>query len=198
MYRIYHTEGIVLESHAVGEASKVFSLFTKELGVLHARAQSVREMRSKLRYSLQDFSLASFDLVRGKNGWRITNAIGEENLAVFPSEKRKDALGMFKRVTTLLLRLSHGEEKDASLFECLAMSFRTLKNETMPARAIKDMEALLVMRILHRLGYFGKDDVLSPFLGVSAIAEPSTLASFAPMRARAIRRINQSLKETQL
>lgn len=198
MYRIYHTEGMVLESRASGEASKVFSLFTKELGILHARAQSVRETRSKLRYSLQDFSLASFDLVRGKNGWRVTSAIEEENLAAFSPEKRKDALGVLKRVTTLLLRLLRGEEKDALLFEVVASSFRALKNEEMSARAIKDLEALVVMRMLHRLGYWGEDAVLSPFLVLPVLAESAILASFVPVRARAIRRINQSLRETQL
>ena len=197
MYRIYHTEGVVLGSRAVGEASMIFSLFTRELGILHARAQGVRETRSKLRYSLQDCSLASFDLVRGGNGWRVTSAIGKENLAAFPGEKRKEALGVEKRVATLLLRLFRGEEKDISLFETIISSFRALKNESVSARATKDLEALLVMRILHRLGYFGKDEMLSPFLE-SELAEPQTLASFAPVRTRAIRRINQSLKETQL
>ena len=198
MYRIYHTEGIVLGSRATGEASKIFSLFTKELGVLSARAQSVRETRSKLRYSLQDYSFASFDIVRGKNGWRVTSATGEENLAVFSPEKRKEALGVLKRVTTLLSRLSRGEEKDALLFDGLVSSFRALKSAAVSTSAIKDLEALLVMRMLHRLGYWGEDSVLSPFLELSAITEPHMFASFAPVRAHAIQRINQSLKETQL
>src|SRR3989344_9060093 len=101
MYRIYRTEGFVLGSSASGEASKIFPLSTKELGLIHALAQGVRETRSKLRYSLQDYMLSSFDLVRGKNGWRVTSAIGEENLAAFSTEKRKQALAVLKRVTTL-------------------------------------------------------------------------------------------------
>src|SRR3989344_3609239 len=198
MYRIYHTEGMVLGSVASGEASKIFSLFTKELGLIHARAQGVRETRSKLRYSLQDFSLSSFDLVRGKNGWRVTSAIVEENLAAFSPEKRKQALGVLRRVTTLLARLFRGEEKDAVLFETLVASFRKLKDEALELKAIRDLEALLVMRILHRLGYCGEDPALSPFLAISALEEPNLFASFSPLRARAIRRINQSLKETQM
>lgn len=198
MYRIYHTDGLVLGSLASGEASKIFSLFTKELGLIRARAQGVRETHSKLRYSLQDYFLASFDLVRGENGWRITSAIGEENLAAFSSEKRKQALAVLKRVTTLLARLFRGEEKDAVLFETLVYSFRKLKDETLPLGAIKDFEALLVMRVLHRLGYWGDDPVLSPFLAISAPEEPNLFASFSPFRTRAIRRINQSLKATQM
>ena len=42
MYRIYTTEGIVLKGFATGEASKILVVFTRDLGLLYARAQSVR------------------------------------------------------------------------------------------------------------------------------------------------------------
>ncbi|MBI2888401.1 MAG: DNA repair protein RecO [Parcubacteria group bacterium] len=199
MYRIYSTEGLILRSFDVGEASKVLSLFTKEFGLLSARVQGVREERSKLRYHLQDFSLASFDLVRGKNGWRVTSARDSENLVLFPVvQKRNAALGVLVRVSSLLTRLLHGEEKNTELYSDVVSSFSILQNAVIEEGSLNDFEVLLLMRILHHLGYWGNDAVLSPFLNSFEIEKPETLASFAPVRRHAIRRINAALKETQL
>ena len=198
MYRIYSTEGLVLKGSDTGEASKILVLFTRELGLLYARAQSVREERSKLRYNLQDFSLAHFNLVRGKNGWRITSAVDAENLSAVVHSGRKEALGILGRVSGLLMRLLHGEEKDPELFSHVISAFRALKGGAIPAAAFSDFEAVLLMRVLARLGYWGEDAILSPFLTVSAIESAETLTAFAPHRSRAVRRINASLRETQL
>jgi len=199
MYRIYSTEGLILRSFDVGEASKILSLFTKDFGLLSARAQGVREGHSKLRYHLQDFSLASFDLVRGNNGWRVTSARDAENLASFPvALKRNAAPRILISVSSLLTRLLHGEERNAELYSDVVSSFRILQSATVENESLKDFEALLLMRILHRLGYWGDDAVLSPFLRSFEIEKPETFASFAPVRRHAIRRINEALKETQL
>ncbi|HFC76631.1 MAG TPA: hypothetical protein ENJ27_00135 [Candidatus Moranbacteria bacterium] len=80
MHNIYNTEGIVLSSFGVGEANKFFHIFTRELGLIQATAQSVRELKSKNRYGLQDFSVSDFSLVRGRDIWRITNVLSQENL----------------------------------------------------------------------------------------------------------------------
>lgn len=198
MYRIYHTEGLILGSRAVGEASKIISFLTKDFGFIEAHVQSVREGKSKLRYSLQDFSLALLDVVRGKGGWRITSAAHKESLARFPEPKIKESWGVAKRISALLVRLLRGEEKDEALFYETLSFFRALKNEAIPAEATKNLEALFLVRVLKHLGYFGEDDALAPFLGDFEIGEARTLLSFAPLRGRAVRRINESLRETQL
>lgn len=202
MYRIYSTEGAVLQSFDVSEASKTLSLFTKDFGLLSARAQGIRAERSKLRYHLQDFSLGSFDLVRGKNGWRVTSARDTDNLMLFSAGAREQeknaALGVIIRIGSLLTRLLRGEEKNAELYADVVSSFRALRSAAWSGERLKDFEALFVMRILHWLGYWGEDEMLSPFLNLREIEKTETLVSFAPVRARAIRRINEALRETQL
>ncbi|MBI2049098.1 MAG: recombination protein O N-terminal domain-containing protein [Parcubacteria group bacterium] len=201
MYRIYSTEGLILGSFATGEASKILSLFTKDFGLLSARAQGVRKGHSKLKCHLQDFSLASFDLVRGKNGWRVTSAQDALHLVPFPVGSRETGnrpQDVVVRVSSLLTRLLRGEEKDAELYLDVVSSFRALQNAAVENTSVKDFEALLLMRILHRLGYWGDDALLSPFLRSFEIEKPETFASFAPVRRHAIRRINAALKETQL
>ena len=67
MHHIYHTEAFVLGSRNVGEANKMLSLYTRELGLVYAHAQGIRLGKSKLRFGLQDFSHATVDLVQGKD-----------------------------------------------------------------------------------------------------------------------------------
>ena len=54
----YKTEAFILGSISTGEANRFIDIFTKELGRIRATARSVREERSKLRFSLQDFSIS--------------------------------------------------------------------------------------------------------------------------------------------
>ena len=115
-HHIYKTEGFVLGSVNIGEANQYLSLFTKDLGLVKATARSVREERSKLRYSLQHFSYSSFSLVRGRNVWRITGA--QEKYNIFHDCKGdKEKQQMLARLFSLLQRLLAGEEKNEHLFK---------------------------------------------------------------------------------
>jgi len=208
MYAIYHTEALVLGGHSIGEANKIISLFTSDLGLVYARAQGVRLEASKLRYSLQDFSHVYIDLVRGKSGWRVTSAQSERDFTGLHLEtslaeaktrrERKEVMGVLGRTSLLLLRLLNGEEKDEELFQNVLTSFSALQEEGLSPESIKNTEILLVMNILHRLGYWGEDKILSPFIAMHTKERLHTFSTFAPLRTRAIEKINESLKESQL
>jgi hypothetical protein len=71
MYKIYETKGYVLSSIPSGEADRLLNVFTKELGLVRAKAQGIRYEKSKLRFSTQDFSEVNISLVRGKGYWRL-------------------------------------------------------------------------------------------------------------------------------
>ena len=113
MYSKYHTEGLVLGSINIGEANKYVMLFTKEMGLLYASAQGLREVQSKLRYSLQDLSRSKIELVSGRGGWRVVSA--EELVgyaALFREHKNMDSFGAGVRICRLLKRLLKGEERN--------------------------------------------------------------------------------------
>ena len=117
MHHIYHTEGIILGSRSYGEAGKYYYIFTRDLGMIHASAQGVRKMSSKLRYILQDYSYVKVDLVKGKDFWRVTSASKTnllENLCT-----KKEAYLVFVNVAKLLKKLLAGEESNVNLFNDL-------------------------------------------------------------------------------
>ena len=72
----YATESFVLASYETAEHDRTYKLFTKEFGLIFARATSVRKLESKLRTHLQVGRMTRVTLVKGKEIWRITG--GEE------------------------------------------------------------------------------------------------------------------------
>ncbi|MEK9177832.1 MAG: recombination protein O N-terminal domain-containing protein, partial [Patescibacteria group bacterium] len=74
MYSITTTPGFIIDSRPYGEAGRLMSIFTRELGLVRATAQGIRLEKSKLRYSSQLYSFGIFSFVCGKEFWRLTNA----------------------------------------------------------------------------------------------------------------------------
>lgn len=195
MYHLYHTDAIVLGSEPFGEGHKLISLFTRELGLRMASAQSVREERSKLRYGLQDFSYSRVSLVRGKEFWRLTGAELVHNVS-FDAE-RPDALRMLGRIFKLLRRLLPPEERNVALFEALRDGMQFAKEA--PSKPLVDgAEIVLVLRILYLLGYLARREEFEPFLSECTEWGTEVFSAAASYRALALREINQSLKASQL
>ncbi len=193
MHHIHHTEGLILGSKNYGEAGKCYYLFTRDLGMIFASAQGVRKMSSKLRYVLQDFSYIKVDLVRGKDFWRLTSA-SKTNLLENIS-KNKEALKVFVNIARLLKRLLAGELANQNLFADLVGGFLMLEkfeNET----DLRNIEAIMVLRILHNLGYIGGNENLNNL--IKSPFENQLVLQVAENRASILSEINKALQETHL
>lgn len=110
-YAVYTTRGFILASGPTGEASKLYTIYSEDFGLIRAKAQGVRLVQSKLRYSLEDYALCNLSLVKGREVWRLTGSQAE------PMPK-KNALAR-ARVLNLVRRLVQGEEKNEGLFQAL-------------------------------------------------------------------------------
>jgi recombinational DNA repair protein (RecF pathway) len=73
-YEKYTTEAMVLTQVPRGEHDKVYALYTRDFGLVYARASAVRAEKSKMRYALQSHAHARVSLVRGSRGWRAAGA----------------------------------------------------------------------------------------------------------------------------
>ncbi|MFC1801979.1 DNA repair protein RecO [Patescibacteria group bacterium] len=189
MYTIYQTQGVILKSYNTGEASKSFAILTADLGLVYAKAQSVREVRSKLRYGLQDFCFSEFSLVRGRGGWRVTNVLPEYSLHDFFS---KETSVSFCNILSLVRKLVKGEESNQELFRALEEAFIFLKENNLKKEELKNFECVVVMKVLHNLGYFEEQEVQKNILTKDLLEE------VAISRNVWIERINKSIKATQL
>ncbi len=153
----YETRGIVLSRSSVGEASSFVILLTPELGLVRALAQSVRSTGAKLAHALTTFSESEVVLVRGKDGWRLSGAVLEENW--FKKIGDADRRRRSARVSGLLLRLVAGETNEVGLYEIMKNFFEALSIQ--PARPFgrpdagdegEGLEILTDIKILASLG----------------------------------------------
>lgn len=194
MHHIYHTNGFILSSRNTGEANKILSVYTKEMGLIRAIAQGVRLHKSKLRFSLQDLSYVRVDFVRGRDVWRITSA---KSINSFPfARANSESLLLMGRVSKLLERLCHGEDINEKIFNNLIQALYLLDDTSVSNESREALELHLVLSILNSLGYIGESSLLADYLG----SEFSYKQTKGLLRARKsiISHINKALNESQL
>ena len=193
MHHIYHTEGIILGSRNFGEAGRYYFIFTRDLGLVYASAQGVRKESSKLRFVLQDFAYLKVDLVAGRDFWRVTNASKTNKLEQIT--KKSENLKVFANVARLLKRLLAGVEPNETLFADVLNGLFILE-KTEEGGDLRNIEAVIVLRILNNLGYIGGDEVLQSL--IKSPFEDDLIFEVSKSRKQVLHKINKALKETHL
>lgn len=194
MHHIYHTHGFILSSRNRGEANKMLTIYTREMGLVHAAVQGVRLHKSKLRFTLQDFSYVNVDLVRGKELWRVTSA---KHISSFPfARSSTSSLILMTRVSQLLERLCTGESPNENIFDDFIQALYLLDDQSISSNSREALELHLILRIMNNLGYIGDSNILSKYL-LSSFDFSKTEALLSE-RQSIIAHINKALNESQL
>ena len=191
MYHKYSTEALVLGSRESGESDRSFTLFTRDFGLVRARASAVRNEKSRMRYALQNFSRANVSLVRGKRGWRIAGA------AAVSTAIQKDAKGVcsFARIAELVNRLVAGEEQNTYIFAALSDAHDALMLGS--SGSVGTIEIVCVARVLYSLGYIS-DEALQTALFTHTDYALAHLNEAEQMKDRLLASINRAISETHL
>ena len=151
MYQKYHTDALVIGGRSLGESDKLLTLFTRDFGLVRARATALRKERSRMRYAVSELSFAHVSLVQGLRGWRLAGA--SPRRAFGASDIR--AAGAWARIAQLVERLVKGEEANLYLFSTLLDAHAALSESVGDICAT--IELVCVARVLYALGYLSKD-----------------------------------------
>lgn len=191
-HHIYHTTALILLTKERGEANKRVTLLTRELGLVHAIAQGIRYEKSKLRFALQELSLARVDLVRGRDVWRITSA---QSIHSFASEclvaQKKNTT---ERVIGTILRFYLGEDVHETVFDLVLRFLQAMEEEIEKENYISH-EVYTLFRVLCELGYCTVPNSARQYednFSHAGIAIPETI------RTQMILEINRAFKESHL
>lgn len=191
-HTIYATSAYVLRVHNVGEANRLFTLLTQDFGTISATAQSIRLEKSKLRFALQKFSFTEVLLVRGRGGWRITNAYPKENIYFdLHDEKQRIVID----ITNLLKRLVVGELFDRELFDLVSDGFTTLRS-ILPSET-RVFELVFVSKILIALGYGAESGIFEKFASLG-VEDESLRVLAHEKRSLVLKEINSALSSSGL
>ncbi|MEA2112620.1 MAG: DNA repair protein RecO [Patescibacteria group bacterium] len=204
MYQTYQIEGIILKSANFGESNKYLFVITEEFGLIKITAQGLRNLRSKLRYGLQEFSVVQLSIVRGRGAWRLINAIYDKNL-YFSLAKNRGKLIIANSVLNLLTQLLPGEERNEDLYKVIREALSFLEENDFSSEDIKSFENIIVVRILYCLGYFDKKKAVNKDIEYSSFLNLTEWNQdlLEKMRKGEVNRqvifdINNSLQSSQL
>lgn len=191
-HTIYNTEAFVVSSRNSGEADRTFKLFTKDFGVISAKATGIRKVSSRLRFFVQDFKYIDASIVKGKNYWRLVSARPIHEL------NSRKSLTTSSRIRSLQLvgKLAPEGEPLTELFDELVSAYTFTSTNHPKKEDLESIEALIALKILHSLGYWGdkqseNDLVKSPF-------NENVVAQVKLSKKTIIKELNNSLRATQL
>jgi DNA repair protein RecO len=195
-HHIYRTDAIILRSFPEGESSKFLHVFTRELGLVGASVRSIRENKSKLRYALEDYSVSFVSLVRGKDVWRVVNAVPIWNV-YFDLADSPRAREAAERVLSLVRKLVVGEERNAPLYSEVSDALLFLREMEISREETVAFQLLAGIRILNLLGYLGRHEKFDDFLG-EGVWTLENLRAFSPAVSAARETVRDALASAHL
>jgi DNA repair protein RecO (recombination protein O) len=143
----FRAEALVLRHSDWGEADRLLTLFTRELGKVRAIAKGVRKIRSRKAGHLEPFTRVSLQLARGRDLLIVTQA--ETVDAYLPLGENLVLTGYASYVIELLDRFTYEEGENRALY--------TLLTDTLARLAAGDWAWLVVryyeVRLLDILGF---------------------------------------------
>lgn len=165
MHTIHHTPAFVLDIESQGEANATVVFFTKEMGLVSARAQGLKKPAAKLRSHLVPYALVEVDFVRGRGFWRVISARTIENKIQKGDVAHARS---FVRLLEILERLVPTEgAPDEELFEHLANAFALIGNTDLPKKYV---DTLILWKAVSILGY-GASDLRSEILFAQSLTD---------------------------
>lgn len=191
MHTLFTTPAYVLTTYPQGESSLVYKLLTKSKGVLYAHGRSVRELKNRNRYALQVGHKPIVTLVRGRETWRITTA--QHSPFECTTTQHMSAV---RRVLYLAGKYMPIEDSVPEIFEDIEHFVKALC--THPEHTVL-IEAIIVLRILDRLGYVARpieENSIMPFLDAHAFTQ-ATLKEGEAHKTLLVGRVNSALSEAK-
>ncbi len=138
-------EAVILRHNDWGEADRMLSLFTLELGKVRAVAKGVRKLRSRKAGHLEPFTRSSLLLARGREMLLVTQA--ETVDAYLPLREDLMCTTYASYVVELLDRFTYEEGENQALFRLLVETLSRLAS----SRTLGDSSAAGSERLLQEL-----------------------------------------------
>jgi recombinational DNA repair protein (RecF pathway) len=188
-HAIYQTSAIILKTKNMRESNKLLVLYTEKFGLVYCVTQSVRELKSKMRYHTNRYSLVTVDLVQGRDIWRMTGIHENVSSLGFAGTLWYELLSNF---TQLINRLCSGEESSHEIWQNIEYLYKNHHDINESNHVY--YEIIFTIRLLQNLGYWdGKEDFLQGF-----DYRQDCFDSIENNKIHLIGRINQRIHDTQL
>lgn len=151
MSRYEKVRAIVLTSRPLGEADRIVSLFSQELGRLDAVVKGVRRTKSRWGGRLEPFGVVDLVLFRGRSLYTVTSA---QLVATFARIREdREAMAAAALACEAAAGLFGEEERHERVFNLLVRALSEIdRGFDGPARSSPLVLGVL-MKLLHEAGY---------------------------------------------
>ena len=147
----YKYTGIVLNKKDIGEADRIYTIYTFEAGKIRVLGKGVRKPNAKLAGNLESITQAEIFIAKNRGMGKITGSIAINN---FPNIKTNlDLLNQVFYVFKILLKLLTEEEKDEKFFILLEKYLNILEADPYDEKKTDILTAGFLFKILGEMGY---------------------------------------------
>jgi DNA repair protein RecO len=161
-HEMHMMEGFILDSFPYGESGRILRILTKEFGIMSVVATGVRELKSKMRGSMDVLQLVTFEYVEGKEVNRLTGIHEKEKfLNIFSGQFVIEKRRAISNVVNFVLRTVVGETQNEKLWDTVLGGVRKLDEKIDGDKNyFKVFEIIWLVQVLVSLGYWqeGKND----------------------------------------
>ena len=142
------TNGVVLREIKTGEADRILTILTENLGIVSASAKNAMRIKSKLLTSTALFSYSEFVLFHGKSMYMVNDASTNKVFHGINNSIEGLSLAMYLAELTAVVLPQDQEASDQ--LKLLLNSFYCISENKFPLRIIK---AVYELRTLANYGY---------------------------------------------
>jgi DNA repair protein RecO (recombination protein O) len=167
---VYRTEAIILKHRNIGEADRVLTVLTPRFGKFDVIAKGVRRPASRKGGHLEEISLSSLLLARGRTFDVVTQCEVVDSLASLRQDLPRLSAALY--LAELANRFSAERQENYPLYQLLLQCLRGLAEERGQALTLRFFE-------LHLLGYTGYAPQLRACAACHGALEPIVNA-FSP------------------
>lgn len=181
--------GFILDSNPYGESGRILKILTREFGVMILVATGVRELKSKMRGSLDTLQIVNFEYVEGAEVNRLTGIFESEKFSnIFTIPKRR----VVSNIVNFVLRTVVGETSNQNLWDNFLEGLRQLDEQKEINKNFQVFEIIWLIKILTSLGYWeiGKYDKFDE--------KTISFLEIDENKKQIVEEINNSIKSTHL
>ncbi len=146
--REYQTEAIIIKKTKLGEADRILTLYTPDLGKIQAVAKGVRRPKSKMAGHLELLTHSAVSLSRGRGSLdTITGSQTIDGFLPLKSDLQLTSYGLY--ISELVNQFAEERIEDRHLFQLLLETMQRLANSNNHEITLRYFE----LHLLNEVGY---------------------------------------------
>ena len=142
--RTYKSRGVVLKNAPLGEADRIVTLYTLDLGKVRGIARGARRTKSRLGGHLEPLTHVRFSVAEGRSLDTITEAETIDSFRRLREDLQRITRGVY--LVELVDRFTVDQAPGPTLFELLLDTLRRLQDAGNPATLLRHFEVQLLVQ----------------------------------------------------